>query len=150
MAAPPARVTERPARVSTRATIRVAVQSSRRLLRDALSTCLAVRPDVTVVGKVEEPDAIFDQFMHFGHESIDDDVVLGRRLERPDIGHPIRTGLDHFHQLHAGEQLPLHKFHRERSGPVFPSKKELNPGLHPEGASVALALRNALFTADSL
>src|SRR3984893_14556592 len=60
MAAPPARVTERPARVSARTTIRVAVQSSRRLLRDALSTCLAVRPDVTVVGKVEEPDAIFD------------------------------------------------------------------------------------------
>jgi DNA-binding NarL/FixJ family response regulator len=53
MAAPPARVT-------ARATIRVAVQSSRRLLRDALSTCLAVRPDVTVVGKVAEPDAIFD------------------------------------------------------------------------------------------
>jgi DNA-binding NarL/FixJ family response regulator len=49
MAAPPAR-----------ATIRVAVQSSRRLLRDALSTCLAVRPDVTVVGKVAEADAIFD------------------------------------------------------------------------------------------
>jgi two-component system, NarL family, nitrate/nitrite response regulator NarL len=60
MAAPPARVTARPARVTARATIRVAVQSSRRLLRDALSTCLAVRPDVTVVGKVAEPDAIFD------------------------------------------------------------------------------------------
>ncbi len=60
MAAPPARVTARPARVTARPTIRVAVQSSRRLLRDALSTCLAVRPDVTVVGKVAEPDAIFD------------------------------------------------------------------------------------------
>jgi hypothetical protein len=60
MAAPPARVTARPARVTARATIRVAVQSPRRLLRDALSTCLAVRPDVTVVGKVAEPDAIFD------------------------------------------------------------------------------------------
>jgi two-component system, NarL family, nitrate/nitrite response regulator NarL len=60
MAAPPARGTARPARVTAHATIRVAVQSSRRLLRDALSTCLAVRPDVTVVGKVAEPDAIFD------------------------------------------------------------------------------------------
>jgi two-component system, NarL family, nitrate/nitrite response regulator NarL len=60
MAAPPARVTARPAHVTARATIRVAVQSSRRLLRDALSACLAVRPDVTVVGKVAEPDAIFD------------------------------------------------------------------------------------------
>lgn len=47
MAASPARVT-----------VRVAVQSSRRLLRDALSACLSVRPEVTVVGKVAEPDAI--------------------------------------------------------------------------------------------
>jgi two-component system, NarL family, nitrate/nitrite response regulator NarL len=44
MTAPPARVT-----------VRVAVQSSRRLLRDTLSACLAVRPDVTVVGKVAAP-----------------------------------------------------------------------------------------------
>ena len=43
MAAPPARVT-----------IRVVVQSSRRLLRDTLSACLAIRPDLTVVGKVAE------------------------------------------------------------------------------------------------
>lgn len=39
-------------------TVRVAVQSSRRLLRDALSACLSFRPDVTVVGKVAEPDGI--------------------------------------------------------------------------------------------
>jgi len=44
MTVPPARVT-----------VRVAVQSSRRLLRDTLSACLAVRPDVTVVGKVAAP-----------------------------------------------------------------------------------------------
>src|ERR1700758_1924170 len=56
MAAPPARVTARPARVTARATVRVAVQSSRRLLRDTLSACLAVRPDITVVGKVAEAD----------------------------------------------------------------------------------------------
>ena len=49
MTAPPARVT-----------VQVAVQSSRRLLRDTLSACLAVRPDITVVGKVAEPDAIFE------------------------------------------------------------------------------------------
>ena len=47
MAAPPARVT-----------VRVAVQSSRRLLRDTLSACLAVRPDITVVGKVADADNI--------------------------------------------------------------------------------------------
>jgi two-component system, NarL family, nitrate/nitrite response regulator NarL len=41
-----------------RVTVRVAVQSSRRLLRDALATCLAARPDVTVVGKVAEPEEL--------------------------------------------------------------------------------------------
>jgi two-component system nitrate/nitrite response regulator NarL len=40
---------------SPRVTVRVAVQSSRRLLRDTLATCLATRPDLTVVGKVAEP-----------------------------------------------------------------------------------------------
>ncbi len=45
---------------SARVTVQVAVQSSRRLLRDTLSACLAVRPDITVVGKVAEPDAIFE------------------------------------------------------------------------------------------
>jgi DNA-binding NarL/FixJ family response regulator len=34
------------------------VQSSRRLLRDTLSACLAIRPDITVVGKVAEPEEI--------------------------------------------------------------------------------------------
>jgi len=38
-----------------RAAVRVAVQSSRRLLRDTLATCLTTRPDVTVVGKVADP-----------------------------------------------------------------------------------------------
>ena len=47
MAAPPARVT-----------VRVAVQSSRRLLRDTLSACLAIRPDITVVGKVAEAASV--------------------------------------------------------------------------------------------
>jgi DNA-binding NarL/FixJ family response regulator len=41
-----------------RVTVRVAVQSSRRLLRDSLSACLGIRPDITVVGKVAEPDAM--------------------------------------------------------------------------------------------
>ena len=47
MIAPPARVT-----------VRVAVQSSRRLLRDALSACLSIRPDISVVGKVADPEGI--------------------------------------------------------------------------------------------
>lgn len=41
-----------------RVTVRVAVQSSRRLLRDALATCLAARPDLTVVGKVAQPEEL--------------------------------------------------------------------------------------------
>jgi DNA-binding NarL/FixJ family response regulator len=45
MASPPAR-----------ATVQVAVQSPSRLLRDTLSACLEVRPDVTVVGMVAEPE----------------------------------------------------------------------------------------------
>jgi two-component system, NarL family, nitrate/nitrite response regulator NarL len=46
MASPPARV------------VQVAVQSSSRLFRDTLSSSLSVRPDVTVVGTVAEPDGM--------------------------------------------------------------------------------------------
>jgi two-component system, NarL family, nitrate/nitrite response regulator NarL len=44
--------------VPPRVTVRVAVQSSRRLLRETLATCLAARPDVTVVGKVAGPEEL--------------------------------------------------------------------------------------------
>jgi len=47
-------MTASPARV----TVRVVVQSPRRLLRDTLSACLAIRPDITVVGKVAQADGI--------------------------------------------------------------------------------------------
>jgi DNA-binding NarL/FixJ family response regulator len=40
---------------SPRGTVRVAVQSSRRLLRDTLAMSLAAGPDLIVVGKVAEP-----------------------------------------------------------------------------------------------
>jgi DNA-binding NarL/FixJ family response regulator len=43
-----------------RVTIKVAVQSPRRLLRDALAACMSIRPDVTVVGKVAEPGDLLD------------------------------------------------------------------------------------------
>src|SRR5579863_7270273 len=43
---------------AVRGTVRVAVQSSRRLLSDSLSTCLAGRPDITVVGRTAEPDSV--------------------------------------------------------------------------------------------
>jgi DNA-binding NarL/FixJ family response regulator len=41
-----------------RVTVRVAVQSSHRLLRDTLAAFLASHPDITVVGKVAEADGI--------------------------------------------------------------------------------------------
>src|SRR5947209_19260105 len=44
---------------AARVTVRVAVQSPRRLLRDTLAAALAVRPEITVIGKVAEPDDIF-------------------------------------------------------------------------------------------
>ena len=44
--------------LAARGSVRVAVQSSRRLLRDSLSACLADRPDITVVGRAAEPDSI--------------------------------------------------------------------------------------------
>ena len=43
---------------SARVTVRVAVQSSHRLLRDTLAAFLASHPDITVVGKVAEADGI--------------------------------------------------------------------------------------------
>jgi two-component system nitrate/nitrite response regulator NarL len=39
-------------------TARVAVQSSRRLLRDTLATCLAAQPDIAVAGNVADPDEL--------------------------------------------------------------------------------------------
>jgi two-component system, NarL family, nitrate/nitrite response regulator NarL len=53
----------------SRVTVRVAVQSPRRLLRDTLAACLAVRPDVAVVGRVAEPD----------------DILALCELRRPDV-----------------------------------------------------------------
>jgi two-component system, NarL family, nitrate/nitrite response regulator NarL len=42
----------------TNVTLRVAVHSPQRLLRDTLAACLAIRPDVTVVGRVAEADGV--------------------------------------------------------------------------------------------
>ena len=44
--------------LAARVTVRVAVQSSQRLLRDTLAACLAIRPDVTVVGRVAGADEV--------------------------------------------------------------------------------------------
>jgi DNA-binding NarL/FixJ family response regulator len=64
--------------LATRVTVRVAVQSSQRLLRDTLAACLAIRPDVTVVGRVADVDEVLDLC-----ELSSPDVVIldaGRRL----------------------------------------------------------------------
>jgi len=42
----------------THVPVRVVVQSPRRLLRDTLSACLALRPDIAVVGKVADAEGI--------------------------------------------------------------------------------------------
>jgi two-component system, NarL family, nitrate/nitrite response regulator NarL len=42
----------------TNVSLRVAVHSPQRLLRDTLAACLAIRPDVTVVGRVAEADGV--------------------------------------------------------------------------------------------
>ena len=53
----------------TNVKLRVAVHSPQRLLRDTLAACLAIRPDVTVVGRVAEADG----------------VLALCRLSRPDV-----------------------------------------------------------------
>ncbi len=66
--------------LAARVTVRVAVQSSQRLLRDTLAACLAIRPDVTVVGRV----AGADEVPGLCELSGPDVVILdaGRRLAR--------------------------------------------------------------------
>ena len=65
-------------RLAARVAVRVAVQSSQRLLRDTLASCLAIRPDVTVVGRVAEADDV----LHLCELSRPDVVILdaGRLL----------------------------------------------------------------------
>ena len=65
-------------RLAARVAVRVAVQSSQRLLRDTLASCLAIRPDVTVVGRVAEADDV----LHLCELSGPDVVILdaGRLL----------------------------------------------------------------------
>src|SRR5215468_3413685 len=64
--------------LAARVAVRVAVHSPQRLLRDTLAACLAIRPDVTVVGRVAEADDVLDLCQLSGP-----DVVIldaGRRL----------------------------------------------------------------------
>src|SRR6266568_8982636 len=65
-------------------TVRVAVQSPRRLLRDTLAACLAVRPEITVIGKVAHPDDIFAlcELRHPDVVILDAGVRLGEMAAR--------------------------------------------------------------------
>jgi len=67
-------------------TVRVAVQSPRRLLRDTLAACLAVRPEITVIGKVAHPDDIFAlcELRHPDVVILDAGVRLGEMAVRAD------------------------------------------------------------------
>ena len=69
---------------AARVTVRVAVQSPRRLLRDTLAVCLAVRPEITVIGKVAEPDDIFAlcELRHPDVVILDAGVRLGEMAAR--------------------------------------------------------------------
>ncbi len=69
---------------AARVTVRVAVQSPRRLLRDTLAVCLAVRPEITVIGKVAEPDDIFGlcELRHPDVVILDAGVRLGEMAAR--------------------------------------------------------------------
>jgi len=69
---------------AARVTVRVAVQSPRRLLRDTLAVCLAVRPEITVIGNVAEPDDIFAlcELRHPDVVILDAGVRLGEMAAR--------------------------------------------------------------------
>jgi DNA-binding NarL/FixJ family response regulator len=86
-------MTDPPARV----TVRVAVQSSRRLLRDALSACLAIRPDITVVGRVAEPGDI-PALCKLGRPDV---VILEAGSRLSEFAVFVRDLLRHFPELNV-------------------------------------------------
>jgi two-component system, NarL family, nitrate/nitrite response regulator NarL len=86
MASPPARVT-----------VQVAVQSPSRLLRDTLGSCLDVRPGVTVVGMVAEPD----QMPALCELRRPDVVIFDAGLRLSEISAPVGKLIRRFPELNA-------------------------------------------------
>ncbi|MEP7025458.1 MAG: LuxR C-terminal-related transcriptional regulator [Actinomycetota bacterium] len=82
---------------AARQTTRVAVQSSRRLLRDTLSACLAVRPDITVVGRVAEPDGVAS----LCELRRPDVVILDAGIRLAEYAVRVRTLMDRFPDLNV-------------------------------------------------
>ncbi len=73
---------------AARVTVRVAVQSPRRLLRDTLAACLAGRPEMTVIGKVAEPDGIY-ALCELRHPDV---VILDAGVRLGEMAARVRTG----------------------------------------------------------
>src|SRR6266487_3129830 len=82
---------------AARVTVRVAVQSPRRLLRDTLAVCLAVRPEITVIGNVAEPDDIF-ALCELRHPDV---VILDAGVRLGEMAARAHTLLRHFPELNV-------------------------------------------------
>ena len=82
---------------AARITVRVAVQSSRRLLRDTLAACLAVRPEMTVIGKVAEPDDVF-ALCELRRPDV---VILDAGVRLAEMAARVETLLQHFPELNV-------------------------------------------------
>jgi len=78
-------------------TTRVAVQSTRRLLRDTLSASLAARPDITVVGGVAEPPSIF-QLCELRHPDV---VILDAGLRLAEYASRVHALMTRFPDLNV-------------------------------------------------
>ncbi len=82
---------------AARVTVRIAVQSPRRLLRDTLAACLAVRPEMTVIGKVAEPDGIC-ALCELRHPDV---VILDAGVRLGEMAARVRTLLRSFPELNV-------------------------------------------------
>src|SRR5229473_2295019 len=82
---------------AARVTVRIAVQSPRRLLRDTLAACLAVRPEMTVIGKVAEPDGIY-ALCELRHPDV---VILDAGVRLGEMAARVRTLLRSFPELNV-------------------------------------------------
>ena len=83
--------------LATRVSVRVAVQSPQRLLRDTLAACLAIRPDVTVVGRVAEADEVSG----LCELSSPDVVILDAGRQVGEMAGRVRTLVGRFPELNV-------------------------------------------------
>src|SRR6266496_5134826 len=86
---------------AARVTVRVAVQSPRRLLRDTLAACLAVRPEITVIGKVAEPGDIF-ALCELRRPDV---VILDAGVRLGEMAARVRRSAEHTSELQSRREL---------------------------------------------